>query len=98
MSAQDAAALVERVAVSDGGPAFPRHGGDGIDDPRNRIMSGGMTLRAWFAGQALPTVVAVCVADTLEIGETREALFARRALAIADAMLAAIKESPDDGR
>ena len=38
--------------LSDGGPAFPVHGGYGadIDDPRNRILGGGMTLRDWFAG------------------------------------------------
>lgn len=33
--------------------AFPVHGGDGIDDPRNGVLTGGMTLRDWFAGQAL---------------------------------------------
>ena len=30
--------------INDGGPAFPRHAYDGHD---------GMTLRDWFAGQAL---------------------------------------------
>jgi hypothetical protein len=42
-----------------GGPAFPVHGGTGLewDDPRNRILGGGMTLRDYFAGQALGQLV-----------------------------------------
>lgn len=38
----------------DGGPAFPVHGGHcPDDDPRNHTLGGGMSLRDWFAGQAL---------------------------------------------
>lgn len=46
----------------DGGPAFPAYAGADVhksdddptkDDPRNKILGGGMTLRDWFAGQAL---------------------------------------------
>ncbi len=40
--------------TSNGGPAFPSHAGDPeMTDPRNRISCGGMSLRDWFAGQAL---------------------------------------------
>ena len=61
----------------DGGPAFPS-----VD-----YGSIGMSLRDWFAGQALAGVIAACCQDTLNF-ETREQLFARNAYAIADAMLA----------
>ena len=39
--------------AQDGGPAFPVHGGYLGDDPRNQILGGGLTIRDWFAGQAL---------------------------------------------
>lgn len=71
-----------RVVLDDGGQAFP------AADPG---MNGtyGMTLRDWFAGQALAGVVERCAADTLMPGEDIEHLFARRAYQVADAMLAA---------
>jgi hypothetical protein len=37
------------MTINDGGPAFPRHAYDGHD---------GMTLRDWFAGQALAGMLA----------------------------------------
>ena len=66
--------------IKDGGPAFPRvpfdvndYTGDG---------SPGMTLRDWFAGQAL-----AFLSDPASSGETNYT--ARYAYAIADAMIAA---------
>ena len=50
---------------------------------------GGMTLRDYFAGQAVGSVMHLCARDTLAPGESIEAAFARKAYAIADAMLAA---------
>lgn len=47
-----------------------------------------MTLRDWFAGQALAGVVTACRNDTRKGDETHEEMFARKAYAIADAMLA----------
>ena len=42
------------MAKIDGGPAFPTHGGHHPDDdPRNHTLGGGMSMRDWFAGQAL---------------------------------------------
>ena len=48
----------------------------------------GMTLRDWFAGQAVGSVMHLCARDTLSPGETLEQSFARKAYAVADAMLA----------
>ena len=66
--------------MSDNPSAFPRdsHGG-----------GSGMTLRDYFAGQAVGSVMHLCARDTLALGESIEAAFARKAYAIADAMLAA---------
>lgn len=47
--------------TNDGGPAFPglrRHVSDNCFEP---ISEGGMTLRDWFAGQALTGLIAGCV-------------------------------------
>lgn len=49
----------------------------------------GMTLRDWFAGQALPAVVRQCAADLSWRTETPGVYFATRAYEIADAMLEA---------
>lgn len=38
------------MAVNDGGPAFPERENDGYGCP---VTVGGMTLRDWFAGQAM---------------------------------------------
>jgi hypothetical protein len=79
--------------VKDGGAAFP-HGAYetypkevGYWEPTN--PASGMTLRDWFAGQALAGVIDVCRHDTVSIGETRYGMFASKAYDIADAMLAA---------
>jgi hypothetical protein len=40
--------------MKDGGPAFPRHYGTALKaDREEQLWHGGMTLRDWFAGQAL---------------------------------------------
>lgn len=72
--------------INDGGPAFPSHAGDPeMTDPRNRISCGGMTLRDWFAGQALG--FGFDWTNVHETGGYAEA--AQVAYQIADAMLAA---------
>jgi len=66
-------------------PAFPHPVPEGCwGDP-----SCGMSLRDWFAGQAVGSVMHLCARDTLIPGETIEAAFARKAYDIADALLAA---------
>ncbi|WP_395543235.1 hypothetical protein [Neotabrizicola sp. sgz301269] len=47
-----------------------------------------MSLRDWFAGQALAGVLPICVHDTVKPGEFPQHI-ARNAYQIADAMLAA---------
>lgn len=71
------------VTQKDGGQAFPhiKH--------RNTDYGNGMTLRDWFAGQALMSLPHVCEHDTLLNGMTFEQHVARNAYAMADAMLAA---------
>ena len=53
---------------------------------------GGMTLRDWFAGQAIGAVIRQCAGDSFP-GSDREGYFAGKAYAIADAMLAARSEN-----
>lgn len=68
---------------NDGGPAFPRAGFDGPD----MYDSGwdGMTLRDWFAGQALAGLLA---GRRYEKDQYPPQLFAHFAYMEADAMLA----------
>lgn len=40
--------MSNELKIEDGGPAFPRTGADGHTSPQR-----GMSLRDWFAGQAL---------------------------------------------
>ena len=68
---------------ANGGPAFPTHDGDPGNDPRLQIMSGGMSLRDWFAGQALAN-------EALgRAYHNRPDILAAKAFEYADAMLAA---------
>lgn len=70
-----------------GGPAFP--GGELPEHPNHPV---GMSLRDWFAGQAISGVIEACKRDTIPAGETPESHFAIRAYMVADAMLAARKQ------
>lgn len=67
---------------NNGGPAFPAS--------NQAFLNGtmGMTLRDWFAGQAMAGVIAPCANDARKPGETIEEMFSRKAYAIADAMIA----------
>ena len=73
--------------IKDGGSAFPNAGYDGPDNCADPVP--GMTLRDWFAGQALAGIINACAMDTRRNGESMETMFARKAYYIADAMLAA---------
>ena len=78
--------------IKTGGPAFPTYAGadwdkDPLDpykdDPRNKILGGGMTMRDWFAGQAL-----VWAGHEGWLTRDHENM-AKRAYRMADAMIAA---------
>jgi hypothetical protein len=70
----------------DGGPAFP------VTESDRCYASYGMTLRDWFAGQALAGLIASESMSTEESAHLTAPADARRAYAMADAMLAARKE------
>jgi hypothetical protein len=69
-----------------GGPAFPMPGSNGPND-HYHYPEYGMTLRDYFAGQALAVCIQKC--NPLEVleGETMAGMFARRAYEAADAMI-----------
>ena len=54
----------------------------------------GMTLRDWFAGQALTSTMLLVTGHESEPGEGMAQTFARRAYELADAMLEARKAKP----
>lgn len=58
-------------------------------EPKSQpTLQNGISRRDWFAGQAVGSVMHLCARDTLAPSESLEASFARKAYAIADAMLA----------
>lgn len=65
-----------------GGPAFPANDG-GSGPTGEQVRYRGMSMRDWFAGQALAGMMAACAVD----GAHWKA-FAQDAYAAADAMLA----------
>ena len=67
--------------INDGGPAFP------FQDGYGRVS--GMTLRDWFAGQALAGLLA-----KYGLGEAEPESMAADSYAYADAMLAAREVKP----
>lgn len=77
--------------VNDGGPAFPGNGEFFVDGPQGRMLQSawgaegakGMSLRDWFAGQALAGWLA-CLETTGEPESGAEYCYT-----LADAMLAA---------
>jgi hypothetical protein len=71
---------------NDGGWAFPWHGGQHRgDDPRNRILGGGMTLRDYFAARAMHALLAS--PTTREAPDALIPAIASFAYQFADAML-----------
>lgn len=74
-------------SVDDGGPAFPESNSMGV-------MQHGMSLRDWFAGQALAGLMANSDCDHGAIRDSDESrkTLAETMFALADAMLRARKE------
>lgn len=72
-------------------PAFPTQDsadGGGFQCGELLWQYPGMSLRDWFAGQALDAVIRTCASDTDARKLGPEPYFAIKAYAIADAMLA----------
>jgi hypothetical protein len=68
--------------IDDGGPAFPESNSLGV-------MQHGMSLRDYFAGQALPGVIAVCAKEPNVRGKQPEEVWATVSYLVADAMIRA---------
>lgn len=67
--------------IDDGGSAFPFS--------HEQFL--GLSRRDYFAAAAVPAVIANCASDRLTNGESREQMFARKALWVAEALIAASK-------
>ena len=72
---------------NEGGPAFPQNDLSGYGMGPALTNNGGMSLRDWFAGQALPYVAEFHGQDLYKPNGPRD--IASKSYAIADAMLAA---------
>ena len=70
----------------DGGPAFPQSDLSGYGIGPAERSNGGMTLRDWFAGQA---IMGLCADPSNHVLFRSEDEAAESAYAIADAMIAA---------
>lgn len=84
--------------AKDGGPAFPltivkTSAANGA--PVESDVYSGMSLRDWFAGQAIPGIIQQCAGDIpyKPEGTVPEEYFAAKAFAVADAMIAARAEA-----
>lgn len=72
------------MAIDDGGPAFPRVG-EGFGNPL--YDAPGMTLRDYFAGQALTGLIAHDIVDVDAEWLWSSGFFGSRAYELADAMM-----------
>ena len=75
------------MTKDDGGPAFPiRLNENEVRQTENIAL--GITARDYFAAQAIGACIQQCMPLECANGEELEAMFARRAYKVADAMLA----------
>jgi hypothetical protein len=77
-----------KMKINDGGPAFPmqvrmEHSEDQGKDYRETIEDPGMSLRDWFAGQALAGLISVQKVEHISADS-----LAKSAYNVADGMLA----------
>jgi len=73
-----------RDLKDDGGPAYPVRSDQCPE-------FNGMTLRDYFAGQAIGEIIAFCTNDTRLENKSAQDAFARKAYEIADSMIEARK-------
>ena len=78
------------MTINDGGPAFPSVG-EGFGNPS--YSAPGMTLRDWFAGQALQGLIASRCGPA-NGGSVTDSWVAENAYIVADAMLVAREVKP----
>ena len=81
------------MATIDGGPAFPQSDLSNYGIGPSDVGNGGMSLRDWFAGQALAGIIAGWPANE-RISEARAAEISYHA---ADAMIAARDAQREEG-
>lgn len=81
--------MSEETKIDDGGPAFPRFVPEGHYN--GSVHAEGMTLRDWFAGQALIGAYHAWMADCRN-ADSSAAGMATECYLIADAMLKARKQ------
>jgi hypothetical protein len=75
------------MSKNDGGPAFPHEGRDNGPGNIRGWPHDGMSLRDWFAGQALAGIMSNCTGDGRTTWLPESAAF--HAYSVADAMLKA---------
>ena len=84
--------------IDDGGPAFPQTpiingNGEVVTSGMYFAEGPGMSLRDWFAGQAMAGILFISNSVKNESKQPAEKLIATTAYLMADAMLAARKEN-----
>ena len=79
--------------INTGGPAFPNIARD-MSEGQPWRWTDGITLRDYFAGQAIGEIISFCANDTPIKGESAPEAFARKAYEIADAMIAVRESKP----
>ena len=81
--------------INDGGPAFPRSRPSGYINTKDpdwefwERQASGMTLRDWFAGQALTGILVDSRSTRMTVGEATSTAFE-----LADSMLRAREKKP----
>lgn len=75
-------------------PAFPMPGCE-LPNGHFEWPVFGLTKREYFAAAALPAVITQCARDPRNEDESIEEMFARKATACADALIAALKRKPE---
>lgn len=77
--------------IDDGGPAFAHSGTDGHEGYPGNLPQAGMSLRDWFAGQALAAIIAKIPTDAFKGDGTLYQRVGIAAYYYADGALAARK-------
>lgn len=83
--------MADSKKIDDGGHAYPVCFEGGKNSGESPYFHEGMSLRDWFAGQAIGTIIDRCSGDTRRSHEHQTDYFARVAYEVADALLIARK-------